>query len=663
MTTAMHDGTKFSRLPRWMRQIGMMTTTALAGALSVVMAAPHAAADSSSYQPALDQLLDAMQQAANYDAALPFATPDSDAMLMTGLQNTNYELLSAGLSRVTELFNGVFFQSPEAIAGDAADSRQYFQFFTPDIYYHATAGLAPGATYELTGTVGKGTEGLAIATEAITGSTAVSKESLELDHGLVVNPDGTFTVDIGPTEPSGAVNFINDTDATTNGDASLLIRDVLGDWAQGPGSISIHCVSDCPAFFSIPSTGIFPGADGSGAEIGSLAGTSTTQAASGGSLLTTLFTAFSNIVGPFNQENMDLAKVAGIELSPNTMSALAPETSVFATGLPSADVSGGNFDLKPDEALIVQVPDVPSGYSGIELMNVFGAALPYTLAQTTLNNTTAFADPDGSTYYVVSATNPGVANWLDSNGVSSGEIFARFENLPDGTDPTGAVSTEVVPVADVASYLPPDTPTVSPAEYAADMSQRVLSYDYALDVSREHAQPDWVIQELLMHGLQGVMGTDNFTAVFGSDPATPLELRFTPALEPDWSAVDHDIITNPVGSLEAIFQNLPLVASDIKLPVELAMGQTVLSLLLPNQLGSLLNDTVFDPNTGIIAGFLNARDDLATAILTANNDFPTELGSVATAEWANMPELIQSTGSTLLADLAALINPADLFAT
>ena len=110
---------------------------------------------------------------------------------------------------------------------------------------------------------------------------------------------------------------------------------------------------------------------------------------------------------------------------------------MFATGLPSADVSGGNFDLKPDEALIVQVPDVPSGYSGIELMNVFGAALPYTLAQTTLNNTTAFADPDGSTYYVVSATNPGVANWLDSNGVSSGEIFARFENLPDGTDPTG----------------------------------------------------------------------------------------------------------------------------------------------------------------------------------------------------------------------------------
>jgi hypothetical protein len=642
-------------------QAAGMAATGLAGAVLMAMTAPHAAADTPAYQPALDQLLDAMQQAVTYDSSLPFATADSDAMLMTGLQNTNYELLSAGLSRVTELFNGVFFQSPEVVAGDAADSRQYFQFFTPDIYYHATAGLAPGATYELTGTVGQGTEALAIATEAITGSTAVSKDSLELDHGLVVNPNGTFTIDIGPTEPSGAVNFINDTDATTNGDASLLIRDVLGDWAQGPGSISLQCVSDCPAFFSIPSTGIFPSADAATADIATEPGA--TQITSVDSLLTTLFTAFANIVGPFNQENMNLAEVAGIDLPANTMSPLAPETSVFATGLPSAEVSGGNFDLDPGEALIVKVPDVAAAYSGIELMNVFGAALPFTVAQTTLNNTTAFDDPDGYTYYVVSATNPGVANWLDSSGVSSGEIFARFENLPDGTDPTGLpVTTEMVPVADVASYLPADTPTVSPAEYAADMSQRVFSYDYALDASRETAQPDWVLQELILNGLQGVMGTDNFDAVFGSEPVTPLALRFTPALSPDWTAVDHDIVTNPVASLEAIFNNLSLAASDITLPMELGVGDTVLSLLFPQQLGSLFDETVLDPNTGIIAGFLNARDDLATAVLTANNDFPTQLGSLATTEWANMAELVQATGTTLMTDLSTLINPADFFA-
>jgi hypothetical protein len=33
------------------------------------------------------------------------------------------------------------------------------------------------------------------------------------------------------------------TDATTDGDASLLIRDKLGNWAEGTGSISIQYLS------------------------------------------------------------------------------------------------------------------------------------------------------------------------------------------------------------------------------------------------------------------------------------------------------------------------------------------------------------------------------------------------------------------------------------
>ncbi|MGH3564248.1 MAG: hypothetical protein ACRDTN_21340, partial [Mycobacterium sp.] len=193
-----------------------MATTALAGALVAVVTAPPATADastavslttsSSSWQPALDDLLSAMQQAAAHDAALPYAPPDSTDTVMTMLQNTNYELLISGLSRVTELFNGVFFQSPEVVAGDAANPRQYFDFFTPDIYYHVTAGLAPGATYALTGTLGGATEHFSISTEAITAGTAQTKDTLELGDGLTVNPNGTFTVYIGPTEPSGAVN-------------------------------------------------------------------------------------------------------------------------------------------------------------------------------------------------------------------------------------------------------------------------------------------------------------------------------------------------------------------------------------------------------------------------------------------------------------------------
>ena len=44
------------------------------------------------------------------------------------------------------------------------------------------------------------------------------------------------------------------------------------------------------------------------------------------------------------------------------------------------------------------------------------------------------------------------------------------------------------------------------------------------------------------------------------------------------------VVTNPVASLEAIFNTLPLAGSDITLPMELGVGDTVLSLLLPQQL-------------------------------------------------------------------------------
>jgi hypothetical protein len=649
-----------------------IATTALAGALAMVITASRATADESaavtspsgsseSFQPALDHLLQAMQQAVAYDSALPFATPASDATLMTTLQDTNYELLMAGLSRATELFDGWFFQSPEVVAGDAANPRQYFDFFTPDIYYSVTAGLAPGATYELTGTVGGGTEGLSISSEAITGGAVQTQSSLQLGDNLVVNPNGTFTVDIGPIEPSGAVNYIDDQNATVEGDASLLIRDMLGNWAKGPASLGIHCVANCPAFVAIPSTGLLPGVGTPTAGIDSLAtGLASAKIDSVDSLLSTLFTAFAAFTGPFNQANIATGETAGIELPVNTMSPLAPETG-FGAGLESAAVSAGNFDLPVGEALIVKVPDVTAAYSGIELMNVFGAALPYTLAQTTLNNTTAFHDPDGYTYYVVSATDPGVANWLDSSGVTHGEIFARFENIPAGTNPTDLpVTTEVVPVAEVGNYLPADTPTVSPAEYAADMSQRVLSYDYALDASRANAQPDWVIQELLLHALQALMGSGNFDAVFGSEPVTPLALRLTPALTPDWDTVAHDLVTNPFVSLSAIVDNLPLAWSDISLPVELAMAETVVAPLLPGfALSSLLDDVLVDPNTSITAGLLNASDDLATAVMTANGDFPSQLGSLATLEWANMAELVQANPSAVLADVAALLTPFD----
>lgn len=631
-----------------------IAAAAVGTALSMLAGAPLATGGNAApavtltagYQQALDALLDAMKEAQAFDLSLPYASPGDADTLMTMIQNTNYQLITTGLSRVTELFNGVFFRSPEVVAGTVADSRQYFDYFTPDINYHVTAGLAPGATYVLTGTVGGATEHMSISTMAVTGATAHTIEDLELNHGLVVDANGNFTVYIGPEAPAGAVNFLDSTDATVGGAASLLIRDMMGDWAKGPANISLQCVADCPPFFAIPAGGFFP-SDGGGTDV-------PTEPANIGSVddvLNMLFSAFAQIVVPFNQRSIEGGASVGMEVPANTMMHLAPETS-FGVGLESAVVTGGNWELDPGEALILKVPTLDGAYSGIELMNVYGGALPYVMAQTTLNNTTTYHAEDGYTYYVISGENPGVANWLDTGGLSTGEIFARFENLDDRAAAIGlGVETHVVPISDIDEYLPTDTPTVSPEEFAADMARRVFSYDYALDVARIHAQPAWVLQHLELNALSALMGRDNFESVFGSQPFTPIELRFTDALSPDWDVVMRSVFDHPMESLTSVWNALPVLSSDITLPITLALAQTAMSVVMPQMLLTAIDDALFNPNTSILAGLLNARDDLATAILSGNDYWPTELSAQAAQQWANMADLIADTPSFSLADL------------
>jgi hypothetical protein len=61
---------------------------------------------------------------------------------------------------------------------------------------------------------------------------------------------------------------------------------------------------------------------------------------------------------------------------------------------------------------------------------------------------------------VVSAKDPGVANWLDTAGYSSGAIQGRWTDCDINPVP----SIRKVSVADVARLLPPDTVKVTLAE-------------------------------------------------------------------------------------------------------------------------------------------------------------------------------------------------------
>jgi hypothetical protein len=77
--------------------------------------------------------------------------------------------------------------------------------------------------------------------------------------------------------------------------------------------------------------------------------------------------------------------------------------------------------------------------------------------QTHLNGFTAHVDRDGKFRAVVSATDPGVPNWLDTMGYLKGSLLGRW--LESSSTPIPRVTR--IKLADLRKHLPADTPVVT----------------------------------------------------------------------------------------------------------------------------------------------------------------------------------------------------------
>jgi hypothetical protein len=73
------------------------------------------------------------------------------------------------------------------------------------------------------------------------------------------------------------------------------------------------------------------------------------------------------------------------------------------------------------------------------------------------------------------AQDPGVHNWLDTGGVQSGTLDARWQLLPS-PDSDLSISGQLVNFQDLASVLPPQLPRVSPAQRAHELKQRNAAF-------------------------------------------------------------------------------------------------------------------------------------------------------------------------------------------
>jgi hypothetical protein len=297
-------------------------------------------------------------------------------------------------------------------------------------------------------------------------------------HDLVVNPDGSFTITVSRDAAApGQTNHLQ----LTNDSTLIATRNTLSDWAtEVPMTLSIERVGGPPnSLFSQLGGFAIPG-------IGPLV--------VGSPLLTALVSLIPPLADPppllrgavaaiimalgIQREATYMAVATtdpetGQQIAPNVLKNPARNAEFLATQLQSA----GYFQLADDQALVVTVDPGSAGYFVLPVTNDWTISNDYWNQQTSLNDSQAIPNSDGTYTLVISKTDPGVANWVSTGGLNQGTISMRFQDLdPNSTDlPT--VSSQLVSLGDLSTVVPPGTVYYTEAQRAAQLATRKAGFD------------------------------------------------------------------------------------------------------------------------------------------------------------------------------------------
>jgi hypothetical protein len=137
-------------------------------------------------------------------------------------------------------------------------------------------------------------------------------------------------------------------------------------------------------------------------------------------------------------------------------------------------VAGLRYDLKPDEAMIVTTTRGGARYTGFQLNDPWMMQPDARRHQVCLNSSqTKWSDDDSATY-VIAANDPGVANWLDPSGVTSGLGILRWQAVPDGATKEGLIrDVRVIKLSEIAGL---QLPRVTSSERRREIANRATAY-------------------------------------------------------------------------------------------------------------------------------------------------------------------------------------------
>jgi hypothetical protein len=257
------------------------------------------------------------------------------------------------------------------------------------------------------------------------------------DSDIKVGAEGAFTITVDASPANGRNNHIQ----TNENSRVLLVRNTFSDWQrQVPLEVSIKRL-----------------------------GTPTRDALSDREVA---------------QRAVSLLKAATETLVGWEKSGFAARSAVNVISKPKARGGGwgyaanGKFKIADDEALVVTLDSLGAQYVGFDLTNPWLVSLEHIRGSGSLNNAQAQANRDGTITYVIAAKDPGVYNWLSTEGIHAGNILIRWQALPATTTTADAAvqSVKVVKLRELNAALPADFRQVTAVERRQLVEQRAAAY-------------------------------------------------------------------------------------------------------------------------------------------------------------------------------------------
>ena len=253
-----------------------------------------------------------------------------------------------------------------------------------------------------------------------------------------VDSDGSYTITVDAEPANGRPNHVQTSPAAHE----FYIRDVLLDWGH-----------DDPNFIEVQRLGGPPSA---------AARTRDEQAAATAAMMA----HFADFTGKLSHGVYKMPpNHFNLAWSADKVGAMRNQVYVM-----------GRFDLADDEAFVVDVSDGGAEYFTVPLSNIWGTTLDILDRTGSLNKAQSTANADGSYTYVISATDPGVANWIDSDGLHEGILTLRMAEFGEaGPQPDLGAQGRVVKLDRLDTEVA-HLPRVSAEERANELATRRKAY-------------------------------------------------------------------------------------------------------------------------------------------------------------------------------------------